>query len=380
MKKYQVAIIGTNIGAKHYEDFQKVKERFNVHTLCGLTREAIDNILSNDTETKVSLNFDEVLKVKEIDIIDICLPPHLHFSACKKAMEAGKHVICEKPLVSSLKEVDELEKISKETGKIIFPVFQYRYGLGFSKLKALIKSGLAGKPLVASLETHWNRGKDYYSKPWRGTWEGEQGGAILSHSIHIHDLVSMILGPVSNVFAKLSTRVNDIEVEDCAALSIEMENGTLVTSSITLGAANDTSRLRFCFEGLTAESGASPDKPYSPADDEWHFLPRSPVTQAQIDEVLAKVEEPQSWYAGMFDEIANKLDGSASDEVTLSDARKSLEFVTAVYDSSRQNKNIKLPIDKDNPFIIRGYQNKLVYIFSCYEKNNFILLFNIFFK
>ncbi|MFL2883604.1 MAG: Gfo/Idh/MocA family protein [Candidatus Pelagibacter sp.] len=349
MKKYQVAIIGTNIGAKHFEDFKKVSERFNVHTLCGLTRGAIDKILQSNTETKVSLNFDNVLKVKEIDIIDICLPPHLHFSACKKAMIAGKHVICEKPLVSSLKEVDELEKISKETGKIIFPVFQYRYGLGFSKLKALIKSGLAGNPLVASLETHWNRGKDYYSKPWRGTWEGEQGGAILSHSIHIHDLVSMILGPVSNVFSKLTTRVNDIEVEDCAALSIEMENGTLVTSSITLGAANDTSRLRFCFEGLTAESGASPDKPYSPADDKWDFLPRAPITQTQIVEVLSKVKEPKSWYAGMFEEIANKLDGSSSDEVTLLDARKSLEFVTAVYDSSRKNKSIKLPINKDNP-------------------------------
>ena len=112
MKKYQVAIIGTNIGAKHFEDFQKVSARFNVHTLCGLTREAIDKILQSNNETKVSLNFDDVLKVKEIDIIDICLPPHLHFSACKKAMEAGKHVICEKPLVSSLKEVDELEKIS----------------------------------------------------------------------------------------------------------------------------------------------------------------------------------------------------------------------------------------------------------------------------
>ena len=303
MKKYQVAIIGTNIGAKHFEDFQKVSERFNVHTLCGLTREAIDKILPSNTETKVSLNFDDVLKVKEIDIIDICLPPHLHFSACKKAMEAGKHVICEKPLVSSLKEVDELEKISKETGKIIFPVFQYRYGLGFSKLKALIKSGLAGKPLVASLETHWNRGKDYYSKPWRGTWKGEQGGAILSHSIHIHDLVSMILGPVSNVFAKLTTRVNDIEVEDCAALSIEMETGALVTSSITLGAANDTSRLRFCFEGLTAESAASPEKPYNPAEDEWTFLPRAPITQSQIEDVLSKVKQTKSWYAGMFEEI-----------------------------------------------------------------------------
>ena len=349
MNKYQVAIIGTNIGAKHYEDFNKVSERFNVHTICGLTKESIDNIIPSNSDIKVSLNFEDVLKIKEIDIIDICLPPHLHFSACKKSLEAGKHVICEKPLVSSLEEIDKLSQISKETGKIIFPVFQYRYGPGFSKLKALINSGLAGKPLVASLETHWNRGKEYYSKAWRGTWKGEQGGAILSHSIHIHDLISMIFGPVSNVFAKLTTRVNDIEVEDCAALSIEMDNGALVTSSITLGAANDTSRLKFCFNGITAESAASPDKPYNPADDEWKFLARDPVTQNQIEEILSKVKNSKSWYSGMFNEIANKLDDKSSDEVGLSDARKSLEFVTAVYQSSRQNKNIKLPIEKDNP-------------------------------
>ena len=349
MNKYQVAIIGTNIGAKHYEDYQKVSDRFNVHSICGLTKQSIDNIIPSNSDIKVSLNFEDVLKIKEIDIIDICLPPHLHFSACKKSLEAGKHVICEKPLVSNLKEVDELEKISKVTGKTIFPVFQYRYGPGFSKLKALIKSGLAGKPLVASLETHWNRGKEYYSKAWRGTWEGEQGGAILSHAIHIHDLISMIFGPVSNVFAKLTTRVNDIEVEDCAALSIEMDNGALVTSSVTLGAANDTSRLKFCFNGITAESAASPDKPYNPADDEWKFLARDPVTQNQIEEILSKVKNSKSWYSGMFNEIANKLDDKSSDEVGLLDARKSLEFVAAVYQSSRQNKNIKLPIEKDNP-------------------------------
>ncbi len=349
MKKYQVAIIGTNIGAKHFEDFKKVSKSFNVHTLCGLTKKAIDKILKSNTQTKFSLNFEDVLKVKEIDIIDICLPPHLHFSACKKSLEAGKHVICEKPLVSNLKEIDELEKISKKTGKLIFPVFQYRYGSGMSKLKALINSGLTGKPYVASLETHWNRGIDYYSKPWRGTWKGEQGGAILSHSIHIHDLVSMILGPVSNVFAKLTTRVNNIEVEDCAALSIEMQNGALVTSSITLGAANDTSRLRFCFEGLTAESAASPAKPYNPAEDEWKFIARAPMKQSQIDKVIKKLIEPKSWYAGMFDEISKKLNDFPSDEVTLSDARKSLEFVTAVYTSFKQNKNIKLPINKNSP-------------------------------
>ena len=119
MKKYQVAIIWTNICSKHYKDFLKIPDKFNIHTLCGLTREAIDNILVSNNETQVSLNFDEVLRIKEIDIIDICLPPHLHFSACKKSLEAGKHVVCEKPLVSNLKEIDELEKICKETSGFI---------------------------------------------------------------------------------------------------------------------------------------------------------------------------------------------------------------------------------------------------------------------
>ena len=349
MSKYQVAIIGTNIGAKHFKDFQKVSDKFNVHTVCGLTKESIENILPANSDTNISFNFEDVLKIKEIDIVDICLPPHLHFSACKKSLEAGKHVICEKPLVSSLEEIDQLKEISNKTGKTIFPVFQYRYGPGFSKLKALIKSGLTGKPLVASLETHWNRGKEYYSKAWRGTWKGEQGGAILSHSIHIHDLITMIFGPVSSIYAKLSTRVNDIEVEDCAALSLEMSNGALVTSSITLGAAENVSRIKICFSNLTVESAGSPDKPYNPADDEWKFLARDPVTQNQIDEVLSSVKLTKSWYAGMFDEIAKNLDGLTSDEVTLSDARQSLEFVTAVYDSSHQRKNIYLPIKKENP-------------------------------
>ena len=60
MSKYQVAIIGTNIGAKHYEDFQKVSDKFNVHTVCGLTKESIKNIVSANSNIKISLNFEEV--------------------------------------------------------------------------------------------------------------------------------------------------------------------------------------------------------------------------------------------------------------------------------------------------------------------------------
>ena len=66
MKKIQVAIIGTNIGAKHYEDFQKVSDKFNVHTICGITTEPIENILPANSDTKISLNFEDVLKKKRL--------------------------------------------------------------------------------------------------------------------------------------------------------------------------------------------------------------------------------------------------------------------------------------------------------------------------
>ena len=73
------------------------------------------------------------------------------------------------------------------------------------------------------------------------------------------------------------------------------------------------------------------------------------MTQNQIDKVLSSVKLTKSWYAGMFEEIGKKLDGDTSDEVTLLNARESLEFVTAVYNSSRDKKNIYLPIEKGNP-------------------------------
>ena len=207
-------------------------------------------------------------------------------------------------------------------------------------------SGLAGTPYIASLETHWNRDAAYYAVDWRGSWANEQGGTILGHAIHIHDLLTFVLGPVSSVFANVATRVNPIEVEDCAALSIKLENGALATSSVTLGAASDTSRLRFCFEGLTAESGL---EPYKPAETEWSFVARAPVTQSQIDAVLAKVEDPLGGQVGFSIEVFRAMRGEEAAFVNINEARKSIEFVSAVYQSARTERPVSLPIQADAP-------------------------------
>lgn len=336
-----VAIIGAGIGREHLAAYQQLPDRFEVTTICDLDTARANKLAAKAPNSIVTADFDDVL-ASDVDLVDICLPPHLHLEACLAALDAGKAVICEKPLVASLAEADQLAERVAATGGFLSPVFQYRYGLGTAQFKALEAAGLIGSPHVATLETHWNRSSAYYAVDWRGTWATERGGAMLGHAIHIHDLVTHLLGPVAEVFAMLDTRVNDIEVEDCASVSMRMASGALATSSVTLGAAHDTSRLRLVCQRATVESS---HEPYAPAAAAWTFTARNPKRQAEIDAVIAEVGgDAAIGYVGMFTAIADALDGRPGREVTLDDGRRSLEFVTAVYSSARRGESESLPI------------------------------------
>jgi predicted dehydrogenase len=343
---YRVSIVGAGIGTSHLAGFWQLRDRFTVANVCDLNTARAEALVAQYPGVAVTDDLAGVIEDPQIDIVDVCLPPHLHFQTCLDALAAGKHVICEKPLVTSLKEADALAEKVAETGRSIFPVFQYRYGLGTAQLRALRDAGLAGRCYAGSLETHWDRDAAYYAIDWRGTWAGERGGALLGHAIHIHDMLTAILGPVAQVYADLATRVNDIEVEDCAALAIRMEEGARITSSVTLGAAGNTSRLRLMFDGFTVESDHAP---YSFAEKGWTFTARAPRQQAEIDAVLATVAPPKLGYAGLFAALADALDGHPGREVTLEDGRRSLEFVTACYASAREGRPVALPLGPAHP-------------------------------
>ena len=329
----RVAIVGAGIGAQHLRGYLALPNRFSVAAICDLDS-ARAAPLAKAAGAGCVTDMDEVLSEPDIDLVDICLPPCLHSNATISALEAGKHVVCEKPLASSLAETDRIAATAAKYARRVFPVFQYRYGRGAEQLRALIDAGLAGRPYVASFETHWNREAEYYATSWRGTWAGELGGAILTHAIHVHDWAEFVLGRAISVHAELATRVNPIETEDCAALAIRMECGALATSSTTLGAADDSSRLRFCFEKLTAESGRSP---YAPAEGAWTFMARAPAEQATIDATLAAA-----------------LAGDPVRATTLEDGRRSIEFATAAYSSARIGRPVKLPLGKAHP-MYRGW-------------------------
>lgn len=341
----RVAILGAGIGREHLAGYQALPARYQVAAMVDLDTARARTVVG-DLPIRIEASAEAVLADPTIELIDVCLPPHLHLPFAVKALEAGKHVVCEKPMVASLADADRLLGAMRASGRFLTPVFQYRYGPAMAQLRALTEAGLTGRAFAASLETHWNRGSAYYAVPWRGTWAGENGGAVLGHAIHNHDLMMMVLGPVRRLSAFAATRVNGIETEDCAAISFEMESGALATSSITLGAATDTTRIRFCFEGLTAESGTAP---YKPATGAWSFTAREPFKQAEIDAVLAQVAPGPVGFAGFLEAAAEALAGRPGREVTAEDGRRSIELVSAIYQSAREGRAVSLPLDRTAP-------------------------------
>jgi len=344
-----VAILGAGIGAEHLAGYRALPDAWDVRMIVDQNT-ARATVMAGDIPVVDSIN--AALADSKIDVVDICLPPHLHVSIACQALAAGKHVICEKPIATSLKDIDTVRAAMQAAGKQYFPVFQYRFGPAFTALHALKKAGLTGRTLVAAAETHWARDAEYYAVDWRGTWAGEQGGAILGHAIHAHDLLCCHAGPIAHVSAALATRANDIETEDCAAISFELDDGALASSSITLGAARDETRLRFAFEHLTATSGS---EPYAPGLGDWTFQARDPAQQSAIDAVLASVAHEHSGFAGAFAEIAKSLTGLANHAVTFEDGARSMELVTALYDAARNGRRVSLPLPKDHP-MYTGWQ------------------------
>jgi predicted dehydrogenase len=282
----------------------------------------------------------------DVDIVDICTPPSLHFTQAVAALEAGKQVVCEKPLVGSLADVDALRAAAATARGRLMPIFQYRFGNGLQKAKHLLDLGLCGKPYLATIETAWLRGAKYYSVPWRGRFETELGGALLTHAIHAHDIATFLMGDIASVFARTATRVNAIETEDCAAASLAFASGALGTFAVTLGSHEEISRLRFCFENVTFESTLAP---YAPGDDPWRIIPASPEIEGRIAEALADWQFVPSRFEGLMASYHHALERETELPVTLADARRSLELITALYHSAETGEAVTLPIGPTHP-------------------------------
>jgi predicted dehydrogenase len=346
-KRIRVAVLGAGIGRDHISAYAQLNDLFEVVYVCDLNADKANAGASLAPGSRAINDAQQIFADATVDLVDICLPPHLHASMSVEALRSGKHVVCEKPIAGSLDDASLVAQAAASAKKSVFPVFQYRYGAGYRAAHALKQQGMLGKPYVLALETHWQRDAAYYAERWRGSWKGELGGAIVSHAIHAHNLVSLLVGDITHVSAFIDTRVNPIETEDCAAISMRTSQGALVSSSITLGAAGSKSRFRACFEHVTMTSST---EPYHVGAGPWIFEATNPDRQAEFDAFLATVPPVGSRFVGQMTDIHAHLTGQTELYLpTFEEGRQSIELITALYDSAQNGRMVQLPLAADHP-------------------------------
>jgi predicted dehydrogenase len=361
MTRLRVGVVGAGIGAAHVEAWSALPDRYEVVVLCDLDQARAAAVAGRFAVPAVTASFDDLL-ARRPDIVDICTPPALHRAQAVAALAAGCHVVVEKPAACSLAEIDAIAAAEAASGRSVCPIFQYRFGNGFARLQHLIAKGLAGRPALATAETHWHRDAAYYAAaPWRGTIAGELGGCLASHAIHVHDMLCEVLGPLASVHARTSSRLKRNQTEDTAVLSLAFASGAFATSSVTLSSRQEISRLRFVFEDLVAESGLAP---YEPGRDPWRFEPDDPVGRAGIAGALADFTPLPERFTGQFLRLHHALTADAPLPVGLADARRSIELLTAAYHSALTGAAVPLPLPPDHP-LYGGWGDALRHAAAC---------------
>ena len=338
-ERLRVGVVGLGIGQAHLLAYVTAPELFEVVVIAD-TDEDRRTRASNDWGISAVATLDDVLE-HELDVIDLCTPPAFHEAGCLAGLAAGLHVICEKPLVRDLDALARLEAAERASAGRLMPIFQYRFAPGIARMKAVVDAGMCGRLHLATAETAWWRGDEYYAAPWRGTVAGEGGGAVFGHGTHAHDLVAHIAGPLTSVTGQIATLVNDVETEDCATGFGATSDGGLVSMAVTLGSVRELTRLRFCFQHLTAESSTDP---YEPGNEPWTFDWSTPDLAAEAEAIWGDLPSSPSGFPGQLAAFHHAVTTGGPLPVTLADARRALELTVAWYDSAATGRRVDLPL------------------------------------
>ncbi|MCS7070894.1 MAG: Gfo/Idh/MocA family oxidoreductase [Anaerolinea sp.] len=285
----------------------------------------------------------DLLETVHPDLIHICTPPATHAPLARVALEAGAHVLCEKPLCASLAELDALEALETASGRTLSTVFQWRFGAAAQHVKRLIAAGELGALRAAVCHTLWYRGPDYYAVPWRARLAESLGGTIMGHGIHLIDLLLWLIPDWHDVYARLTTLDRPIEVDNLAAALVSFKNGALASIMSSALSPRQETYLRLDFQRATVEVSALYE--YDSAN--WRITPLERADEGRWD---VKERGPNTIQAQVI-ALLDGLDRGERPPVSGPEARRIVEFMTALHKSAALDQAVaRGTIQTDDPF------------------------------
>lgn len=298
-------------------------------------------------QTTAYSSLDEMLADDKIDVVSVLTPSGMHAEHTIRIAQAGKHVIVEKPMALRLKDADAMIEACDRAGVKLFVVKQNRFNVPVIKAREALDSGRFGKLVLGTVRVRWCRPQSYYDQDdWRGTW-AQDGGVLANQASHHVDLLEWFFGDVLSVHARGTSALVDIEAEDTAVATLKFANGALGIIEATNATRPTDLEGSLSVLGSTGSvviGGFAVNQMQT-----WRF-------EEETDEdakVLEKfsVNPPNVYGYGHKAYYEHVIDSLSNDTAALVDGlegRKSLELITALYESIETGEEISLRLNSKN--------------------------------
>jgi len=287
--------------------------------------------------TDVAQMFREV----PIDAVTVLTPSGCHAHDVVQLAELGKPIVVEKPMALTLDDADRMIAACDRTGCKLFIVKQNRFNTPVVKLREALTAGRFGKLVLGTVRVRWCRSQAYYDEaPWRGTW-AQDGGVLANQASHHVDLLEWMMGDVDSVHGMATTALANIEAEDTAVVTLRFRNGALgVIEATTATRPKD-------LEGsisILGDTGSVEIGGFALNElNVWQFSKPQPEDAVMIQRWGRNASHPYGFaHAQYYSHVVDCIQHNKQQLVDGLEGRRSLELITAIYESIETSAEVKL--------------------------------------
>jgi UDP-N-acetyl-2-amino-2-deoxyglucuronate dehydrogenase len=338
----KIALVGCGRIAKRHSELLGLNQVKGAElvAVCDIVQEKAVNIGKN-FDVPAYVDMDEMMKKERVDIAVVLTPSGLHANNVINLAKYGKHIIVEKPMALTVNDADAMIQSCDNNKCKLFIIKQNRFNVPVVKLRKALEAGRFGKLVLGTVRVRWARHQAYYDQDdWRGTWAMD-GGVLTNQASHHLDLLEWMMGEIESVFAKATTALAEIETEDTAVATVKFKNGALgiIEATTATRPTNLEGSISVLGEkGSVVIGGVAVNKMET-----WIF-----ENEEQDDaEVLEKysVNPPNVYGFGhqaYYEHVVKCIADGGPNLVDGLEGRKSIELISAIYESVETGKEISL--------------------------------------
>lgn len=282
----------------------------------------------------------EMMKSIELDAVCVLTPSGDHAKHVIELAEYKKHIIVEKPMALTLKDADEMIKACDKNRIRLFVVKQNRFNIPVVQLRKAIEQNKFGKMVLGTIRVRWCRDQSYYDQDsWRGTW-AKDGGVLTNQASHHIDLLTWMMGDVESVFAKSGTYLVKTETEDTGVVLLKFTSGALgiiEATSATRPKDLEGSLSILGENGSVEIGGFAVNKMIH-----WNFKDDLSSDAFKSENSVLPPNVYGFGHKPYFDHVVDCITNNSPLLVDGLEGRKSLEIITAIYESIETGKEIYL--------------------------------------